>query len=261
VTTAVNAGMKSLEHLVGLEREFSLLADSIRREETTLIKNFTSPNGLQLLASIRRKRFAATSGSFDERKANEICALLKSKNVYVTPTLIVLVRMARRDDLAAQKAGVDQFVDSQTKTDWNSQWERLLKDTAFASSEKRAQSLLKMTNTLYRNNVMLLAGTDCPNSWVVAGYSLHREFEYLNEAGIANADILRMATINPARFMNKEKETGSVATGKFADLVILNGNPLDEILNTQKIDGVILKGKWFSQADLEALKKSALLEQ
>lgn len=98
--TAINAGMKSIEHLTGLEAAFSTNADSIRELETAMIKSFTGSNGLQLLGSIRRKTFQAAHEFYDEKKVNEICGLLKSKNVYVTPTLQILLRIARREDLS-----------------------------------------------------------------------------------------------------------------------------------------------------------------
>ena len=255
--TAVNAGMKSIEHLTGFEATFTSKSDSIRAIETEMIRTTTSSNGLQLLAAIRRKRFAEAYGYFNAQKADEICALLKSRNVYITPTLGVLLRFARRDDLVAQQSGADKYIDAQTKSGWNRQWDNLLKDTAFAASEKRAQYLLMITKVLHEHGVAILAGTDTPNSWIIPGFSLHREFQYLSEAGFSNADILRTATINPARFMNKENETGSIVVGKFADLVILTADPLANISNTQKIDGVILKGKFFSKEELEQMKLSA----
>ena len=260
LATAINAGMKSIEHMVGLETAFTSKADSIRQIEIGMIKSFTGSNGLQLLGSLRRKRFAEAYEYFDQQKANELCALLKSKTVYVTPTLIVLLRFARRDDLAAQKDGADKYIDPQTKNGWNRQFENLLKDTSFAVSEKRLQYILKIARTLHDNHVNLLAGTDTPNSWVIPGFGLHREFEYLSEAGLSNAEILRTATINPAKFMNKEKETGSIGIGKNADLVILDADPLQQISNTKRIDAVIVKGKLFTKTDLAHLKESALVQ-
>jgi imidazolonepropionase-like amidohydrolase len=62
--------------------------------------------------------------------------------------------------------------------------------------------------------------------------------------------VLQSATLNPAKFLFREKELGTVTTGKLADLLVLEANPLEEIANTQKINAVIVNGKYLSKEDL-----------
>ncbi len=73
------------------------------------------------------------------------------------------------------------------------------------------------------------------------------------EAGIPPADILRSATIVPAEFMGKADRLGSVSASKTASVVLLRGNPLEDIRNAQLIEGVFLRGKYFSRQDLDQL--------
>jgi imidazolonepropionase-like amidohydrolase len=65
--------------------------------------------------------------------------------------------------------------------------------------------------------------------------------------------VLQTATINPAKFLYMEKELGTVETGKQADLLILEGNPLTDIRNTQKINAVIVNGKYLSQDEIRGM--------
>ncbi|HXB35658.1 MAG TPA: amidohydrolase family protein, partial [Puia sp.] len=65
-----------------------------------------------------------------------------------------------------------------------------------------------------------------------------------------NLQVLQTATINPAKFLYKDKDLGTVNVGKLADLVVLDDNPLTEIRNTQKINAVIVDGKFISKADI-----------
>jgi imidazolonepropionase-like amidohydrolase len=65
--------------------------------------------------------------------------------------------------------------------------------------------------------------------------------------------VLQTATLNPARFLYKENELGTVTAGKLADLLILDDNPLLDISNTQKINAVIVDGKYFSKSDLKRM--------
>jgi imidazolonepropionase-like amidohydrolase len=98
-----------------------------------------------------------------------------------------------------------------------------------------------------------MAGTDFLNPYTFPGFSLHDELANLNEAGLTPAEALRAATLNPAIFMNATDSLGTVATGKRADLVLLDANPLDDIHNTQKINAVILNGKLYDRATLDVL--------
>jgi imidazolonepropionase-like amidohydrolase len=68
---------------------------------------------------------------------------------------------------------------------------------------------------------------------------------------------LQAATTKPAEFLHRSAEQGTIETGKRADLVLLDANPLDDIHNTQKIHAVILNGKLFDRADLDVLLTEA----
>ena len=66
-------------------------------------------------------------------------------------------------------------------------------------------------------------------------------------------EALQTATLNPAKFLGRENELGTIEKGKVADLVLLDANPLDDIRNTQKIAGVVANGRYFSRAELDNL--------
>lgn len=74
------------------------------------------------------------------------------------------------------------------------------------------------------------------------------------DAGIPAIDILRSATIIPAKFIGVDKSLGTIEKGKKASFVILRDNPLTDIKNTQKIEGVFLHGNYFNSQKLDSLK-------
>ncbi len=88
----------------------------------------------------------------------------------------------------------------------------------------------------------LLAGSDPVNTGI-PGLGIHQEMELMVDAGVSPREALKSATIYAAELLHKETELGTVEATKFADLVVLAGNPLDDIENTQKIEMVILDGK------------------
>jgi adenine deaminase len=92
---------------------------------------------------------------------------------------------------------------------------------------------------------------------VYPGYALHDELEQLVASGLSPADALRSATIAPARFLPALRDSGVVAVGKRADLVLLEADPLADIGNTRRIDAVVLDGRLLRRADLDALLADA----
>jgi imidazolonepropionase-like amidohydrolase len=79
----------------------------------------------------------------------------------------------------------------------------------------------------------------------------------LVDAGLTPLDALRTATLNPARFFGKERDLGTVAAAKLADLVLLDANPLTAIGNTTKVNAVVANGRLFRRTDLDELLTKA----
>jgi len=120
--------------------------------------------------------------------------------------------------------------------------------------EKFVQHELDIVKKLNQAGVPFLAGTDCPAGVdVLPGFSLHLELQRFIAAGFTPLQALQTATINPAKFLDRQNDFGTVAAGKIADLVLLDANPLDDIRNTQKIAGVVAGGRYFSRANLDRI--------
>ncbi|MCP5091845.1 MAG: amidohydrolase family protein, partial [Gammaproteobacteria bacterium] len=102
---------------------------------------------------------------------------------------------------------------------------------------------------LHRADAHLLLGSDAPQRFNVPGFSLHRELDALVAAGLTPLEALRTGTTAVAEFLGTN--TGSVQVGKDADLVLLDANPLDDIQNSRRIHGVMLRGQWLSATTLE----------
>jgi Amidohydrolase family len=125
-----------------------------------------------------------------------------------------------------------------------------LKMIGVAGIEKRRQ-FIGMCN---RADVKILAGTDGPGIGRLAvGFGLHHELALLVEAGLSPIEALQAATINAARALRKENVMGSLEAGKFADMVILNSNPLSDINNTTRIDAVVLRGRMLNRTALDEI--------
>jgi imidazolonepropionase-like amidohydrolase len=88
--------------------------------------------------------------------------------------------------------------------------------------------------------------------WNVPGFSTHRELESLVAAGLRPWQALETGTRNVAVYFGTQQETGTVETGKRADLVLLDADPLKDIRNTTKRAGVMVRGRWLPQVEIQA---------
>ena len=113
---------------------------------------------------------------------------------------------------------------------------------------------LKQTGLAKRAGVMILAGTDAPDSFAFPGTGLHDELEHLVDAGLSEAQALRAATSDAAHFLGLEGLAGVIAPGARADLVMLGANPLENISAIREINTVILAGSIYDENELKRLQ-------
>ncbi len=113
-------------------------------------------------------------------------------------------------------------------------------------NEKVFAKELAVVGALHKAGVPIVAGTD----QTVPGHSLHREIELYVQAGFTPMEAIQAATIVPARVMGLDKEVGTVEPGKRADVIILDGNPLESIHNIRKVEFVITNGIMYNCAEL-----------
>jgi imidazolonepropionase-like amidohydrolase len=112
---------------------------------------------------------------------------------------------------------------------------------------------VNIVRLLSESGAHLLLGTDTPKPTVLPGYSLLAELRSFVEAGLTPYQALRAATSDAASFLNRETEFGTVRPGLRADLLVLRANPLENIDNIDQRVGVMVAGRWFTQAELEHL--------
>ena len=238
-------GKGSYEHLFNLTEHVSRVPAA---EVFDAVEEYEAPTLLQrVLYKLRLRRRPQEPRQLrialrDTSKDAAFFGRLASSGTWITPTLVLHRHMTRSVDLLP--SSVDP---------------RLVLDTtvaraADARSDAAAMWLLwnGIVAGMSAAHVPMLAGTDF-GSVHVPGAALHAELVLLQQAGVPTAEVLRMATLNPARYFGATDTLGSVAAGRVADLVVLTANPLDDIRHVAGIDFVMSRGRLFRRPVLDSL--------
>lgn len=250
------AGQRSIEHLTGILAACSSREEQIMksaRESLAGILGTNEPSSL--LASGRESRKLELE-TYSEAKAAALFAVFKKNDTWQCPTLTVLRTVRFIDDPAYAEDARMKYMPRMFKALWNPTNDFRFKDRTaddVAMGKKMFQKELEVVGAMKRAGVGILAGTDTQNPYCFPGFSLHDELGLLVQAGLTPMEALQAATINAARFMQREKDLGTIEKGKIGDMVLLDANPLEDIANTKKIWGVVFGGKFYSRAELDGM--------
>lgn len=243
---SAEAGQRSNEHLMQLYEACSA-------REAEFLDARKELNGEQLVR-LRDAQEHEVLDSFDQRVCDRAAAALAGSRQVQVPTLVLPYfeahgdRVKFRDDPRWQSLRLDE----------QARWTRIFAETKDHDSSlaaRRWEVSRELVRTLHKAHVPILTGTDTPMPLVYPGSSLHKELELLVDCGLSAAEAIRAATIAPAEFLGLGESYGSIATGKRADLVLLEADPLSDIRHTQRIRAVVLDGRWLPRRELDALSE------
>ncbi|TVP79722.1 MAG: amidohydrolase [Gemmatimonadales bacterium] len=120
--------------------------------------------------------------------------------------------------------------------------------------EAHARWRHELLGRLHQAGVPILMGTDSPQLMNVPGFALHRELPLMEEAGMTPLEVLQSGTVNVARYveehLGQEAPFGRIAPGLEADLVLLEGNPLDDLGHLRSPAGVMVRGAWLPEEEI-----------
>jgi hypothetical protein len=178
-------------------------------------------------------------------RCEALIAELARRKVFVDPTLTVFRNMILLPDVPEVRDHPDvALAPGRLRAFWPIYLQRSGCPQGGSLEDRRREfaKYQELVGRLHRAGVTLLVGTDSPEPHVTPGVSLHQEMERLVESGLTPAEVLRAATLNNARALRQEANLGSIAAGKLADLVLLTGNPLEDVRNTRRIELVVRGG-------------------
>ena len=183
-----------------------------------------------------------------DKSIPSLLATLGKNGTWVTPTLTVFFNRARFEAIEKTPDPRSGFIAPALKQFWGIQTQQWSHNPVM---EKLYQARMTGVKALQEAGIRMLAGTDLGFPQVYPG-DLPKELEHLVDAGVSPAQALRVATLNPAVFLGLEKDLGTIEPGKLADIVILDGNPIEKIQNLAFVHAVVFNGRLLRKPALDA---------
>jgi hypothetical protein len=239
---ASDAGQRSIEHLDGIS-----LACSADEERLSKINPSDLPPG---------KYEQQVFDTYDEQKCARLFSRFAKNTTWQVPTLTIFQRFNSDPDSLANDERL-KYIPIAEREEWKRFITRLQKPTTKQNAQRRLQMYSKLIQGMRRAGVGIMAGTDLGNEYLYPGFSLHDELVLLVNAGLTPMEALQAATRNPAKFLGKLDSLGTIEKGKLADLILLDANPLEDIRNTQRINAVVVNGRYLSKRTLRKMLADA----
>ena len=247
----IDAGIDGIEHLYYVMKGTS--KDELSITEKLKTKELGFWGAMPLLQQ-----------SYSDSVARDLFQKLKTKQVYVVPTLHIGHTLSYLDEEDHSNDAYLKYMSDGIKKTYQGRIDRVKFADAKTVADRKAldQFFMKLAKTLSEAEVSLLAGSDSGafNSYTYPGISLHQELEAMVAAGIPPLEALRASAYNGSKFLKKHTDYGTIAKGKKADLVLLNANPIADIQNTQAIFMVVKEGKIYTQQNLDSLLNTAIIK-
>ncbi|MDH5433235.1 MAG: amidohydrolase family protein [Gammaproteobacteria bacterium] len=247
---AASFGMRTSEHMIGMTIGCSKDIDKVREKIQNYEKNGWGEFPQSFINFIKlRQQMARTA---DKERCNKVIDAYLEHQLVMTPTLIN--QLTWLDNNEQVKLTSDESVMSLLPESVRKDW------VLMANRPPLIKEIVDYPFNVFelaaKRNVKMLAGTDIGNLFLVPGYSLLSEMILMTEQGATNLQVLQSATINPAEVFGFDS-LGLIKAGYFADLVLLDANPLDDMNNIKQVNSVVRNGRYLSSKDLYALKLKA----
>ena len=191
------------------------------------------------------------AGQAEVDRVGELVMATKAAGVANVPTQVLFEQWVNRvppEELASRSDM--RFVGRNTVDQWQRSKRATITERGFDQdvADRAIEIRRRIIRELHEAGAGLLLGSDAPQVFNVPGFSLHYELELMVASGLTPFEALATGTTATAKFFGLN--AGTVEVGRVADLVLVDANPLEDISNSARVHGVLVRGRWATSADL-----------
>jgi imidazolonepropionase-like amidohydrolase len=184
----------------------------------------------------------------------ELIRLTIENEVWIVPTQSLFTRWASPEPAKSYLEQPEmKYMPEAVLKNWEQQKNNMISNPGYSAKqwEQMMEVRKQIIRELNQKTDLLLLGSDAPQVFNVPGFSIHHELEDLLDCGLTPYEALKTGTVSPAVFFDQKGQFGSISPDASADLVLLNGNPLQDIRHLQHPAGVMVRGKWLDREFLD----------
>jgi imidazolonepropionase-like amidohydrolase len=252
------AGFEHIKIQEGLSKEtYDTIVATARRVGLEFAGHVPAAVGVRHALASRQKSIDHLDNYADEVQADEsqlpeLARATQAAGVWMVPTMAlweVFMGTEPIDSLAARPEL--RYVPPQWVANWRQQVGNIRQNNP---SDGGAMVALRrrVLKALRDAGAAIALGTDSPQLFSVPGFSIHREMRVMVQSGMSPYEVLVSGTRNVARYYGKEAEFGTVAPGQRADLILLEGNPLEDVGRVERRAGVMVNGRWIPEREIQS---------
>jgi len=193
------------------------------------------------------------TGPVDETKLADVVRRTKAAGAWIVPTMALWETLIGYTDLSALTAMPElKYTPPQQIEQWKTAHQNRLNHPTYdrKKAELIATNRMRILKSLHEGGVRILLGTDAPQQFSVPGFSIHREMALMVKCGFSPYQIIQSGTKNVGDYFKGKDDFGTVAVGKRADLILVQGNPLKDVANIAKSAGVMVRGRWLPETEI-----------
>ena len=265
VREQVAEGWDYLKVLPGMTlEEFDAMAMAANEEGIPFIGHITAEAGLLHAIEMGQQTIDHLDGyieylrgggdAIDPERLETAIAMTKEHGVWVIPTMALwetILGVPSTADMADYEEL--QYMPPDMVASWGQSQDRRRAASGFSQERQDliAVQRIDLLRALNEAGARILMGTDSPQVFSVPGFSLLRELPFMVDAGMSPYEILVSGTRAVGDYLQEEDTFGTITAGSRADLILLNSNPLEDVMRVFDRAGVMARGQWVSESDIQ----------
>jgi imidazolonepropionase-like amidohydrolase len=207
-------------------------------------------------------QFIVALENYDSALCLQALNAIKSADSFYVPTHLTIKMPAFITQSPDKKKLAQRYIPNEFLWQWRQEVKHYDQNPALVNKYKKFyQHTLKITGAANKLGVNIMLGTDANDTYIIPGFSAHEELSEFVKSGFSPLEAIKAATLIPARFLNLENKYGSVTVGKFADLLLLDKNPLENINNTRSINTIFYNGLIMNKAEINNVFETLVLKK
>jgi len=222
----------------------------------SLSVEYVLKNGQKAIA--HSEEVAKHTAGYDPERVDYYAKLVAGSGAWMIPTLVTthnFLDLFDDPDGVFKRPGAEYFRHPMQRGAWTFMVDNLYRPIPPDHRAKLREAYVKfqrpLTKAIHDKGGRLLAGSDALMPGLVAGFSLHGELHEFVDVGLTPFQALKTATTSPFEYLGESDKAGTIEIGKQSDLLLLDDNPLVTVSAASKIEGVLMRGRWITAAEID----------